>query len=67
MIVDLAAAVAEADLGVMVAIDEAQMLDAHDLRRILAGVHRCSQDGLPMWCLLTNLPNLVGIVAHAAT
>lgn len=67
VIVDLAAAVAEADLGVMVAIDEAQMLDAHDLRRILAGVHRCSQDGLPMWCLLTGLPNLVGIVAHAAT
>lgn len=67
VIVDLAAAAAEHDLGVMLAIDEAQMLDGHDLRRILAGVHRCGQDGLPFWCLLTGLPNLVGLVARSAT
>jgi hypothetical protein len=67
VVVDLAAAAAEDDLGVMLAIDEAQMVDAHDLRRILAGVHRCSQDGLPVWCALAGLPNLVGIVARAAT
>lgn len=67
VVVDLAAAAAEHDLGIMLAIDEAQMLDAHDLRRLLAGVHRCGQDGLPLWCLLTGLPNLVGTVARAAT
>jgi AAA ATPase domain len=67
VVIDLAAAAADDDLGVMLAIDEAQMLDPHDLRRILAGVHRCGQDGLPMWCLLAGLPNLVGDVARAAT
>jgi hypothetical protein len=64
---DLAAAAADADLGVMLAIDEAQMLDRHDLRRLLAGVHRCGQDGLALYCLLAGLPNLVGEVAKAAT
>jgi hypothetical protein len=67
VVIDLAAAAGDQDLGVMLAIDEAQMLDAHDIRRILAGVHRCGQDGLPLWCLLAGLPNLVGEVAHAAT
>jgi hypothetical protein len=67
VIVDLAAAAAAQDLGVVLAIDEAQMVDAHDLRRILAGVHRCGQDGLPLWCVLAGLPNLMGIVARAAT
>jgi hypothetical protein len=67
VVIDLAAVAAEHDLGVMVAIDEAQLLDGHDLRRILAGVHRCGQDGLPLWCLLAGLPNLVGDVARAAT
>jgi AAA ATPase domain len=67
VVIDLAAAAADHDLGLMLAVDEAQMLDAHDLRRILAGVHRCGQDGLPMWCLLAGLPNLVGEVAKAAT
>lgn len=67
VIIDLAAAAAENDVGVMLAIDEAQLLDAHDMRRILAGVHRCSQDALPLFCLLAGLPNLVGDVAKAAT
>lgn len=67
VVIDLAAAAAEHDLGVMLAIDEAQSMDTHDLRRILAGVHRCGQDGLPMWCLLAGLPNLVGQVAKSAT
>jgi hypothetical protein len=67
VVVDLAAAAASEDLGIVLAIDEAQMVDAHDLRRILAGVHRCGQDGLPLWCVLAGLPNLVGIVAKAAT
>lgn len=67
VVVDLAAAAAERDLGIVIAIDEAQMVERHDLRRILAGVHRCSQDGRPLWCLLAGLPNLVGIVARAAT
>src|SRR5688572_15111796 len=40
VVVDLAAAAAERELGVMIAIDEAQMVERHDLRRILAGVHR---------------------------
>jgi hypothetical protein len=65
--IDLAAAAADDDVGVMLAIDEAQLLDPHDMRRILAGVHRCSQDALPMFCLLAGLPNLVGDVAKAAT
>src|SRR5699024_10074892 len=38
-----------------------------DLRRLLAGVHRGGQDGLPLWCLLAGLPNLVGIAGKAAT
>lgn len=67
VIVDLAAAAAEANVGVMVAIDEAQSLGVEDLGRILAGVHRCGQDGLPMFALLAGLPNLVGEVARAAT
>jgi hypothetical protein len=67
VVIDMADAAAEHDLGVMIAIDEAQMLHAHDLRRILAGVHRCGQDGLPLYCLLAGLPNLVGDVAKAAT
>ena len=67
VVTDVAAAAAEQELGVMVALDEAQMLDRHDLRRLLAGVHRCGQDGLPLYCLLAGLPNLVGDVAKAAT
>ncbi len=67
VVADVAAAAAEADLGVMLAIDEAQMLERHDLRRILAGAHRCGQDGQPLYCLLAGLPNLVGGVAKAAT
>ncbi len=67
VVTDVAAAAAEEDLGVMLALDEAQMLDGHDLRRLLAGVHRCGQDGLPLYCLLAGLPNLVGGVAKAAT
>jgi len=67
VVIDLAAAAADDDAGVMLAIDEAQLLDHHDLRRVLAGVHRCSQDGLPLFCVLAGLPNLVGDVAKAAT
>ena len=67
VIVDVAAAAAEHDLGVLLAIDEAQMIDRDDLRRILAGVHRCGQDSLPLACVLAGLPNLVGVVANAAT
>ena len=67
VVTDMAAAAADNDLGVMIAIDEAQMLDRHDLRRLLAGVHRCGQDGLPLYCVLAGLPNLVGDVAKAAT
>jgi hypothetical protein len=67
VVTDLAAVAADEDLGVMVALDEAQMLDRHDLRRLLAGVHRCGQDGLPLYCVLAGLPNLVGEVAKAAT
>lgn len=67
VITDLAAVAAESDLGVLLSIDEAQMLDPLDLRRILAGVHRCGQDGLPLYCLIAGLPNLVGVVARAAT
>lgn len=67
VITDLAAAAAEQDLGVMLALDEAQVLDRDDLRRLLAGIHRCGQDGLPLFGLLAGLPNLVGEVAKAAT
>ncbi len=67
VVADVAAAASGADLGVLLAIDEAQALDRRDLRRLLAGVHRCGQDGLPLYCLLAGLPNLVGEVAKAAT
>ena len=67
VVVDLAAAAADQELGIVLAIDEAQMLGRHDMRRLLAGVHRCGQDGHPLWCVLAGLPNLVGEVARAAT
>jgi type II secretory pathway predicted ATPase ExeA len=67
VVTDLAIAAADHDLGVLLAIDEAQMIASDDLRRLLAGVHRCGQDGLPLACLLAGLPNLVGDVAKAAT
>ncbi len=67
VVTDMAAAAAEEDLGIMIALDEAQQLDRLDLRGLLAGVHRCGQDGLPLYCLLAGLPNLVGEVARAAT
>ena len=67
VVTDLATAAADHDLGVLLAIDEAQMIASGDLRRILAGVHRCGQDGLPLACVLAGLPNLVGDVAKAAT
>ncbi len=67
VVADVAAVAADEDLGVMVALDEAQMLDRHDLRRLLAGIHRCGQDGLPLYGLLAGLPNLVGEVAKAVT
>jgi hypothetical protein len=67
VVVDLVAAAAEHELGIVLAIDEAQTIAPDDLRRLLAGVHRCGQDGLPVWCVLAGLPNLVGVVAKAAT
>ncbi len=67
VVTDVAAVAADEGLGVMLALDEAQMLDRHDLRRLLSGVHRCGQDGLPLYCVLAGLPNLVGDVAKAAT
>jgi len=67
VVTDLATAAADHDLGVLLAIDEAQMIAGDDLRRLLAGVHRCGQDGLPLACVLAGLPNLVGDVAKAAT
>ncbi|HEY6635701.1 MAG TPA: ATP-binding protein [Acidimicrobiia bacterium] len=66
-IVEMAKVAQERETGVMLAIDEAQMVDPHDLRRILAGVHRCNQDGLPLFIALAGLPNLVGVVATAST
>jgi hypothetical protein len=67
LVADLAAAAADDDVGVLLAVDEAQLLDAADLRRLLAGVHRCGQDGLPLAIVLAGLPNLVGMAARAAT
>lgn len=67
VVTDLAAAAADRDLGVFVALDEAQLVGSADLRRLLAGVHRCNQDGLPLAFVLAGLPNLVGTVAKAAT
>ncbi|MEZ5176295.1 MAG: ATP-binding protein [Acidimicrobiia bacterium] len=67
VISDLGAIASGAGVGVLVALDEAQTLAPDDLRRILAGVHRCSQDGLALYCVLAGLPNLVGDVAKAVT
>jgi len=67
VITDLASAAADNDLGILLAIDEAQMIPVDDLRRVLAGVHRCGQDALPLACIFAGLPNLVGIIAKAAT
>jgi hypothetical protein len=67
VVVDVALAAADHDIGVLIALDEAQMLGRDDLRRLLAGVHRCGQDALPLACVLAGLPDLVGDVAKAAT
>ena len=67
VIVEMARVAQSHDVGIMFAIDEAQMVEAHDLRRILAGVHRCNQDGLPLFIALAGLPNLVGVIASAST
>jgi hypothetical protein len=67
VIVDMARVAGDRDTGIMLAIDEAQMVDSHDLRRILAGIHRSNQDGLPLFAALAGLPNLVGVVASAST
>ncbi len=67
VVTDVVAAAADDGLGIMIALDEAQMLDHHDIRRLLAGAHRCGQDGLPLYAVLAGLPNLVGDVAKAAT
>lgn len=67
VVIEVAKVAETRDVGVMLAIDEAQMVDSHDLRRILAGVHRCNQDGLPLFAALAGLPNLVGVVASAST
>ena len=67
VVVEVARVAAANEAGVMLAVDEAQMVDRHDLRRILAGVHRCNQDGLPLFAALAGLPNLVGVVASAST
>ncbi len=67
VVVDLASAAADHELGIVLAIDEAQLVGRDDLRRLLAGVHRCGQDGLPLACVLAGLPNLVGEIARAAT
>ncbi len=67
VLVDVGKAAVDADVGVMLAIDEAQRLDRHDLRRILAGIHRAGQDGVPLYAVVAGLPNLVGEVAKAAT
>ncbi len=67
VVVEMASAAAGRQAGIMFAIDEAQTVDSHDLRRILAGIHRCNQDGLPLFAALAGLPNLIGAVAKAAT
>lgn len=67
VITEMARVAADRESGVMIAIDEAQLVGSHDLRRILAGVHRCNQDGLPLYIALAGLPNLVGVVATAST
>lgn len=67
VIVDLATAAGDHDLGILLAIDEAQLVGRDDLRRLLAGVHRCGQDSLPLACVLAGLPNLLGEIARAAT
>ncbi len=67
VIIELAKVAADHELGILLTIDEAQLMDGNDLRRLLAGIHRCGQDGLPMFCILAGLPNLVGVVAKAST
>lgn len=67
VVADVARAAADEELGIMVALDEAHTLDAHDLRRLIAGMHRCGQDGLPLYGVFAGLPNLIGEIARAAT
>lgn len=67
VVVDVALAASDHDVGIMLALDEAQMLGRDDLRRVLAGIHRCGQDALPFAAVLAGLPDLVGEVAKAAT
>ena len=43
------------------------VLELDLVRRLLAGVHRCGQDALPLACVIAGLPNLVGLAAKAVT
>ncbi|HHC08368.1 MAG TPA: ATP-binding protein [Actinobacteria bacterium] len=67
VVVDVAAVAADAELGVVLTLDEAQRLDRRDLRRILAGIHRAGQDALPIYAVVAGTPDLLGGVARAAT
>jgi hypothetical protein len=67
LLLDVVAAADHDDAGVMLAVDEAQLLDTGSLGQLLTAVHTAGQDSLPLWAALAGLPNLLGVVSKART
>lgn len=68
---DLLAAVGQAarasGSGLAILIDEMQLLEGEALEALVAGMHRLSQERLPLCLVGAGLPQLPGIIATAKT
>ena len=65
LVTDLAAAAAEDNRGVAILIDEAQDLDAADVRAVCSAAHLASQKGSAVLFALAGLPSLPRVLAEA--
>lgn len=67
LMVAVAAAAADHDSGLFLAVDEGQDLDGPTLAGVLGGLHRAAQDQVPMWAAMAGLPNLLGVAVKTKT
>lgn len=67
MLVSLTGALADDAAGVVLVVDEAQVLALDQLAGILGALHTAGQQQLPLWGALAGLPNLLGRAAKAKT
>lgn len=65
LVMDLTAATAETDQGVVLLVDEAQDLSTGEMASLCALVHAANQRSLPFLVALAGLPNLPGALAEA--